>query len=82
MSKLSLLDVIQELAVTFEERVLDQNCADNNMKWDVYITKILDGWVPDNFPRTHALECYLVAIKKLSRSGRTTTGSSMAIRSS
>lgn len=77
MDKISLLDMIEALATCFEERVLDQNCADNKMQWDVYITKILNGWTPDNLLQVYWLECYRLAIKKLQKSGRKTTGSSL-----
>jgi hypothetical protein len=76
VSNPSLLEVIEALATVFEERVLDENCAKNNMKWDIYIRKIiLEKWTPDNFSSPHWLDCYRKAIEKLKKSDKTTTGS-------
>jgi len=71
MDEIPLIDVLNELTTVFEERVLDQNCADNKMKWDEYIKKILGGWNPDNFhPTTYWLDVYRTSIGKLKKSGK------------
>lgn len=70
--KISQIAVLDELVTVFEERVLDENCMKNNMKWDEYIRKIIDGWNPDNFQHEYWLECYRTAIKKLKRVGKRT----------
>ncbi len=70
MDKIPLIDVLDELTTVFEERVLDQNCADNKMKWDEYIKKVLGGWNPDNFQHGYWLEVYRNAIGKLKKAGK------------
>lgn len=70
MNKIPLIDILDELTTILEERVLDQNCADNKMKWDDYIKKILSGWNPDNFQHEYWLDVYRNAIQKLKKSGK------------
>jgi hypothetical protein len=74
MAKIKQIDMLNELVTVFEERVLDDNCLKNNMKWDEYIKRIIGGWNPDNFhPCEYWLECYRMAIKKLKRAGKRTS---------
>jgi len=65
--------VVKDLASTFEEKVLNQDCARRELKWAPYLTSILGGWCPTTLDCTR-LDSYLQAVIFLQSQDEKTTG--------